>query len=276
MSRAARPLILGLGLCLLVFLSPWIKERAKDCAEVRAEGRARPSLASGSPLAPPIAGDGQGLSLMPPAFTLGYDHLLADYYWLAFVSYAGDSRARQSDKYVLADRYLDIVTRLDPHFIEAYWFCAFCVGADQGRPDLAQKIIDRGIAANPFNWSLPFIGGFNQFIFAGNELSAARYYRMAARFPEAPRWLSGQALLLERGIPRIYKQIGIWEKIYNSQNSPLVKEKARDTLTGLWLTVYKNAPDQETRARAAAALRGLQPEITNPGEHEKKQAGELE
>jgi tetratricopeptide (TPR) repeat protein len=241
-------LCIGIGLTLIVlcFLSGQIKARSDALFSLSgAEGAA----VAHAPL--------DNESPRFPSFTLGYDRLAADCYWLAFIAYVGDGKARQLDKYRLADRYLDIVTRLDPHFLDAYWFCAFAVGADQGRPDLAQKIIDRGINANPFNWSLPFIAGFNQYLYAGNESMAARYYRMAARFPDAPPWLAEQAALLERGIPRIYKQIGVWEKIYNAEGSPLVKEKARGTLIGLWLSVYKGAPDGQTRQRAAQALRNL-------------------
>ncbi len=242
MIRDLKPVMIGLGLVVLLGLSPAIKGRS-GMAWTATQALAAQSKGSSLPIY--------------PAFTLGYDHLLADYYWLAFISYVGDFKARVADKYALADRYLDIVTRLDPHFLQAYWFCAFSVGADEGKPEVAQKIIDRGIGANPNDWSLPFIGGFNQYLFAGNEREAARYYRMAERFPQAPSWLADQAKLLERGVPRIYKQIGVWEKIYKSQESPLVREKARDTLTGLWLSLYKNAPDRETKSKAAQALRHL-------------------
>jgi hypothetical protein len=234
--------VLGLAACLLAlsFLSPMVKSRSlKDCHKAAAE-------AVGAANEPQF-----------PSFTLGYDRLVADCYWLAFISYVGDGKSRLADKYRLADRYLDIITGLDPHFLDAYWFCAFTVGADQGRPDLAQRLIDRGINANPSDWSLPFIAGFNQYLYGGNERMAARYYRMASRFPDAPPWLAEQAALLERGIPRIYKQIGVWEKIYYAQGSPLVKEKARDTLIALWLSVYNSAPDNETRKRAADALRSF-------------------
>ena len=64
---------------------------------------------------------------------MGYDQLLADFYWLAFVSYIGDGVARSHDQSVLADKYLELVSTLDPHFTQPYWYCAFTIGAEIGR-----------------------------------------------------------------------------------------------------------------------------------------------
>jgi hypothetical protein len=256
--RDSKIWLAGLCLSVLLLLSPQIKDRARGkVSPSQDQGLSGHSSENQGQISSRIYGQIYDRAVSPCPFTLGYDRLLADYYWLAFISYIGDSRARELDNYSQADRYLDIVTRLDCHFIEAYWFCAFTVGADEGKPDLAQKIIDRGIAANASDWTLPFIGGFNQYLFAGNDKVAARYYRMAARFPHAPAWLSHQAAILERGIPRIYKQISTWENIYNAQESPLVRQKARETLASLWLSLYRTAPTAELKNKASDALRSL-------------------
>ncbi|MBK7839346.1 MAG: hypothetical protein IPJ49_17080 [Candidatus Obscuribacter sp.] len=73
------------------------------------------------------------------AWSLGYDQLLSDFYWLSFINYEGDGQGRALDKYALCSEYLDLITSLDPHFAQAYWFTAFSVGADQGRPDLGRQ-----------------------------------------------------------------------------------------------------------------------------------------
>src|SRR5271156_6111327 len=95
----------------------------------------------------------------------GYEQLMADCWWLSFVQYYGDTNARASDHFKFAYAYLDLITRLDPHFIEPYWFSTFVLGSEIRRPDLAQQIIDRGVAANQDQWYLPFIAGINQHLF---------------------------------------------------------------------------------------------------------------
>jgi hypothetical protein len=193
--------------------------------------------------------------------SLGYDQLLADLWWLAFIQYYGDNNARKQDHYKLAYNYLDIITRLDPKFTQPYWFSAFAIGSDFGRPDLAQDLIDRGVRANQNDWYLPFIAGVNQFLFAHNEVAAARYYRMAAKFPNAPPWLGSQAKVLEAHGPTLLKEINTWANIYLSTKDTLVKEQAASKLRELWLFVYHNVPSPGAKKRAVEQLRALGVEV---------------
>ncbi len=190
-------------------------------------------------------------------FSLGYDQLVADCWWLAFIQYYGDTKARLKDNYKYAHSYLDLITQLDPKFTQPYWFAAFAVGAEMKRPDLAAQIIDRGQAANQDSWYLPFIAGINQYLFAHNDAEAAKYYRRAAKYPDAPQWLERQAVILEARVPSIIKEANTWTNIYVSTKDSLVKEHARQQLISLWIMVYRQAPDQKARARAAAELKLL-------------------
>lgn len=193
--------------------------------------------------------------------TLGFDQLMADMYWLAFINYEGDTAARGKDSFRHCSEYLDLITGLDPHFLQPYWFCAFSVGADQKRPDLADKIIRRGLETNPNNWYLPYIAGLNMYLFAHNEKQAAKYYRQAARFPEAPHWLAGQAAILESEIPSIVKEIRTWDGIYRSNEPWKVRARAKDQLIRLWLKLFNTANKKEIKERARQALIDLDYEL---------------
>ncbi len=193
--------------------------------------------------------------------TLGFDQLMADMYWLAFINYEGDTAARGKDNFRHCSEYLDLITGLDPHFLQPYWFCAFSVGADQKRPDLADKIIRRGLETNPNNWYLPYIAGLNMYLFAHNEKQAAKYYRQAARFPEAPHWLAGQAAILESEIPSIVKEIRTWDGIYRSNEPWKVRARAKDQLIKLWLKLFNTANKKEIKDRARQALIDLDYEL---------------
>lgn len=192
---------------------------------------------------------------------LGYDQLLADVFWLRYISYVGDGAARVSDHYQDCYDYLNLITALDPNFTQAYWFCAFSVGADQGRPDLARKILDSGIAENPDNWYLPYIAGLNEYLYAHNEVAASRYYRMAAKFPNAPHWLERQAQTLEMKIPSIIKEIRTWEVVYRSNEAPQVRARAKDSLIKLWLKVFHTTTVKQIKEQARRALTDLDYEL---------------
>ena len=191
----------------------------------------------------------------------GNDQLAADIYWLRFVQYIGDSQGRQADKLQFAYEYLDLVTSLDPLFIKPYWFAAFILGSDMNRPDLAQKLIERGVRANQNNWYLPFIAGVNQYLFAHNEIEAARYYRMASKFPDAPKWLGRQAEILQAKIPSLVKEVNTWDTIYRTSSDPLVKVRAKERLASTWMRVFKASPSEEIRKKARKALAELGVEV---------------
>ncbi len=200
--------------------------------------------------------------LVPAPYTvklmsLGFDHLMADCYWLAFVGYVGDLKARKVDHYALADKYIELVTGLDPYLVNAYWFAAFTVGAEQKRPQRAAELIERGIAANQDNWYLPFIAGINQYLYAKNELAAAKYYRQASRYPDAPPWLARQAEILEARIPSTVKEINTWTSIYSSDADERVREMARQKLIDLWGKIIATRPPKNIRDKAVAALKDL-------------------
>lgn len=192
---------------------------------------------------------------------LGHEQLAADICWLRFVQYIGDSEQRNSDKYKQSYDYLNLITSLDPQFTQPYWFAAFVVGSEMKRPDLAQVLIERGIQANQNNWYLPFIAGINQYLFAHNETEAAKYYRMAAKFPDAPNWLGRQAEILQAKVPSLVKEVNTWDTIYRTSHDPLVKERAKERLAATWMRVFKVSPSEEIRKKAQKALAELGVEI---------------
>lgn len=211
-------------------------------------------------------------SLMLPApqaaklMSLGFDQLLADCFWLAFINYVGDRATRTAEGYKQADDYLDLITTLDPNFVQPYWFTAFVVGSEQGEPKRAKEIIDRGITANPDNWYLPYIGGINMYLFGHDEVEAARYYRHASRYPDAPNWLARQADILEAKIPSQIKELNTWSNIYSTSDDGMVRDMAKEKLTEGWMHVFERAPTDPIRQRARAALKelGIDVQLSNP------------
>ncbi len=194
-------------------------------------------------------------------FCLGHEQLAADLYWLRFIQYIGDGNARRTDRYESAYDYLNLVTTLDPRFTQPYWFAAFVVGSEMKRPDLAKALIERGIQANQNNWYLPFIAGINQYLFAHNEMEAAKYYRQAAKFPDAPKWLGRQAEILQAKIPSLVKEVNTWDTIYRTSTDQLVKERAKERLAATWMRVFKVSPSEEIRKKARKALAELGVEV---------------
>jgi tetratricopeptide (TPR) repeat protein len=87
---------------------------------------------------------------------------------------------------------LDLTTSLDPHFTMAYRFGAFFLSEPQpggaGRSDLAVRLLEKAIAANPERWEYPYDVGFIYYR-DGDYRTAASWFRRAADLPKAAEWL---------------------------------------------------------------------------------------
>jgi hypothetical protein len=245
MSKVAARLALWLILSILLPSTLWLHISTKRALD-------QSSLATGMDFIPSAA----TIKLI----ALGYDRLIADLYWLAFVNYIGDIDARVADHSLMADRYLDLVTGLDPMFLQPYWYCAFTVGADAQRPLRAHKIILRGIQANPDNWYLPYIAGLNLYLFGHDEVGASKYFTVASKFSDAPEWMGRQSQILAARIPSTIKEINAWDIIYRTEKSSMVRAKAHGELVRLWSKVYYASPKGPTRDKAQRSLKDLENE----------------
>ncbi|MBX9686526.1 MAG: hypothetical protein K2X27_07475 [Candidatus Obscuribacterales bacterium] len=192
------------------------------------------------------------------AFSLGFNRLLADVYWLNFIQYYGDYKACRDERFKYAGDYLRLILALDSHFINAYWFAAFVLGGDLGQYKEAKELLNYGIKENPDDWSLPYIAGFNQYIYANDDKEAAKYYRLAAKVKGSPAYLNDLAKIMESHVAvKIRKEVRTWEKIFQN-SSGQVKEKARDNLQRLWSEIFYNAPTEPIRNRAINKLAGYE------------------
>lgn len=189
-------------------------------------------------------------------WSLGYDRFLSDMYWLSFVQYLGEYRSKGVG-YVSAYDYVDLITQLDPYFEKAYWFGSWAIGYWQERPDLSEKILQRGMSYSPSDWFLPYLAGVNEYIFAHNPKKAAAYYHRAAKLPGAPDYLNRLAEILDSNVPELVKQWHTLQRLYNTTQDEQLKESLKPQLAKVLLGMYHEAPTQTIRDNAAQRLRAL-------------------
>ncbi|HEY9679346.1 MAG TPA: hypothetical protein V6C76_15165 [Drouetiella sp.] len=180
----------------------------------------------------------------------GFDTVVADCYWLSFIQYFGESVERTKDNYSKTLDYIKVVTDLDPNFVSAYYIAALLLGGELKEPDLAEKVLEKGIERNPKEWTLQFAAGANSFIYAHDTRKAASFYKGAARMPGAPPWLEGQARILEANIPSIVKEAFTWDGIFSAAKDQKTKNFASNKEVTLWLEVAKKAPTTSVKQQA--------------------------
>lgn len=133
---------------------------------------------------------------------LGYHHLGADVLWLRLVQVIG-SKQNTADEYEWMYHALDVITTLDPQYAYAYYAGGVILGDLANRPDLSNRLLEKGVTANPAVWNIPFLLGYNYYFLLGDPAKGAEYIMQAASLPDCPDYLSGLAtrMAAEAGQP---------------------------------------------------------------------------
>lgn len=116
--------------------------------------------------------------------TMGYSTLAADLVYLWAVQYY--STPEITDRFDHLDHIFDIITDLDPLFLDAYEVGAIIAVYEALDMDVAFKILDKAIANNPDEWLFPFEAGHYAQRHLKDYQTAQKYYRIAMEIPGVP------------------------------------------------------------------------------------------
>ena len=172
--------------------------------------------------------------------SLGYDGLAACVYWTRVVQHYGRQRLEASaggrPNYALLYALLDITTTLDPELLLAYRFGAIFLTepppGGPGRPDLAVKLLEKGIQNNPDYWHLYYDLGFVYYRAQDYQKSSEAFSKGAAQ-PGAAPWMRVMAAkVLEEGGDR-EKSRALWWEVYQSTDDKTIQWNALHHLAGL-------------------------------------------
>lgn len=118
--------------------------------------------------------------------SLGFDSLLADFYWLRAVQVVGAARSNPARHAALLQRLAEVVVALDPWVDHPYRFAALWLSDDPETVQAANRILERGIAYHPTDWRNRFYLSFNHFFHLGDAEAAAIELERALGLPGAP------------------------------------------------------------------------------------------
>ncbi len=118
---------------------------------------------------------------------LGHRETMADLVWIRAVQYYGEHRLGDN-RFPRMAHVFDVLTTLAPHFQPAYVFGAFALAQEGFDFPAAERLLQRGIEANPRSGWLAFELGFLYYVRPGQRdlPHAAQYFEQAARQPDAP------------------------------------------------------------------------------------------
>jgi hypothetical protein len=171
--------------------------------------------------------------------SLGYDRLIADFYWMRTIQYYGrrEAAAKRAVRYKNLPVLLDITTTLNPQLLDAYragyYFLAEPEPVGAGQPMEAVKLLDKGIKANPGEWRLVFDKGFLYYIYLNDFKTAGEIWLSACKLPGVPHWMEGLAAVsLSKG-GGMDEAVYLWQRQYKESTRADVRENARNYLVSL-------------------------------------------
>ena len=163
---------------------------------------------------------------------LGFDEIVADIYWLRALQYFGNPEIKKTEKNPeVMYKYFDIITELDPKFINAYRFGGTFLAEPEpfglNNFNKVSSIFDKGRKNNPENFRLPLEQAFLYFIHSDDKITASEFFIEASKKP---------------GLTEHRKA-----SFKGMAASALSKGGERELARQIWIDIFDNSLDQGRR-----------------------------
>jgi hypothetical protein len=173
-----------------------------------------------------------GQALRPAS--LGHAETAADLAWLRAVQYYGEHR-RTDVRFVQLEHVFNVLTSLAPGFEGPYVFGAFALAQEGHDFPAAQRLMLKGLAANPRSGRLAFEFGFLNFVRPGGRdlEQAAEWFERASRLPDAPPTAGRFAAFARQHAGDLAVALLLWDDVRRTSTNPLMREMAEREIAGL-------------------------------------------
>lgn len=177
---------------------------------------------------------------------LGYQHAGADLLWLQFLQVLGKKKTT-ADEYEWIYHALDVITTLDPQYDYAYYVGGVVLTNLANRTDLSNRLLEKGFAANPTIWNLPFLLGYNHYFIFGDAARGAEYMAAAAKLPGGPSYLPGLAsrMYAEANNPEVALQLlrALWLQTQDQEMREVLENRAKEIIIERDIQTLETARD---------------------------------
>jgi hypothetical protein len=187
------------------------------------------------------------LSLLKKTPSFGFENAIADWTFLNFLQYFGDTPARTKTDFTLSPDYFEVVLERDPYFINAYTFLSTSTALYAGLPDRSVTIARRSLSSlkpnvPPHSYTAWRQLGIDELLFLGDAQAAKRSFERAASWAR------------QSTDPESAQVASLSEKtaafLANNPNSKTAQVAA-------WSMVLTTAPDKRTHDIAISQIQQL-------------------
>lgn len=179
--------------------------------------------------------------------SLGFDNFIANWFFLQFLQYFGDTPAREVNGYSLSPEFFKIIIPNDPYFRLFYIFMSGSTSNFAGQPEVSIELLSEGLqhmtpTVPDDSFYLWRYKAVDQLLFLGDGEAAQQSFQTAAD----------------------------WARQSSHADAPFIAENSQRTADFLannpdsrfaqinsWFTVLANAFDDATRQRAIERIEAL-------------------
>ena len=162
--------------------------------------------------------------------SLEYGPLVADLYWTRVVQYYGEKKRTHDTNLEELWPLLDATTTIDPQLLIPYRFGSTFLSEPKprgaGRPDLAIRLIERGIKENPEYWRFYQDLGNIYYFDAKDYQKASEAFRTGGEKPGAHIWMKSMAAKIAAEGESLETSLMLWRDIYETAKDPEVRKNA--------------------------------------------------
>lgn len=188
----------------------------------------------------------------------GFDNLFADWTYLQFIQYFGDTEARENTGYSVVTNYFENIVDRDPNFVQAHLVISSANSLFAAQPEKTVDLLNQVLATvTPEVPNYPFLlwtyKATDEILFLGNLGAAKNSYEMAAE------WASMRNDDLGKELSSRYLDTAKF--LASNPNST-------DAQIGAWVNVLSQAQDLKTQQHVIKQLEelGAEVSITEAGE----------
>ncbi|PID78816.1 hypothetical protein CSA17_05145 [bacterium DOLJORAL78_65_58] len=162
--------------------------------------------------------------------SLGFREANADYLWFRFVQYYG-AFAKGYNNFRHFELLIDAITRLDPHFVEAYHFASLVTWSDLGKPYKSVDILKEGLLHNPHTARLYFQIGLIYYVVDHDYDRSSYWFTRASRCSDATDLERRFAAFSRYRGRNLLGSLQMWEELRETTDQPGMKKLAEKMIS---------------------------------------------
>ena len=187
---------------------------------------------------------------------LGFHGATADLLWIQIVQYVG-MHVETDMEFPQLKRALEVVTSLDPRFVEPYRLGGIYLLYLAQQPEAAVSLLEKGAAANPDRWELPHDLGRYYYLEAHDYGQALQWWEHAAKLSARPEYLPRFVARLHARTGHAETALELWSELYRTAQNDYVRSLALQEMNRLKASPLRRSSGQALRQSSGQAPTGL-------------------